>query len=320
MNYPKVSIMLPTYNAAAFIADCINSILDQEYPNIQIVVSDDASTDGTVAILKGFKSKFDSKILLNLNKENLGISKNCNLALNLCEGEYVCFFAGDDLMLPGKLKKQVECLESDIEAAFCYHSVEIFDSESNAVLEVTENNRTIFSFFDIIERGGLPGANSVMARKNAIPSSGYSEEIPSVSDWLFFIELGLRGKILFVDSVLARYRKHLGGCSNKADLLLDETLETLDLIGRRFDWNYKILKSCEIARKRYLLGTVARLIRAGDSAELARINASYIKSASVIIYMSVEIYRRFGFAKLGIGEYVFQFMKFVKDNVIKGKG
>lgn len=308
----KVSVMVPTYNAQAFISECLESILIQDYPNIEVVISDDSSTDATVVVLERYKELYPDKIVLNVNSINLGITKNCNTAIRLCHGEYVCFFAGDDVMLPGKISRQVAELESDDDASLCYHQVETFNNEDNRILEVTELHRTIFSFIDIIERGGLPGANSIMTRRDHIPPGGYNEKIPAVSDWLFFIELALRGRILFIPEILARYRKHGEGCSAKADYLVGETLETVDIISRRFAENPKIVSSSRKAKRRYLLGSVARLIKGNNAQQLSYINDTFVRGVSLPIYIVIFLYIRCGLIKLGFGGHIFTIIKSLK--------
>lgn len=305
----KVSIMLPVYNAENFICECLDSILNQDYQNIEIVVSDDASTDRTVEVINEMYSRFLDRIIINVNPENIGISKNCNLALSRCDGDYVCLFAGDDVMMPGKISEQVALLEADPEASLCYHRVEIFNHVDGFVLEVTEAERTIYSVFDIIEKGGLPGANSVMVRRDAIPGVGYNENIASVSDWLFFIEVALRGKIIFSEMILARYRKHGSGCSSKADFLIGETLETVDFISRRFNNNPKVSNSCKKAKIRYLMGSIARLIASKNKAQLMLINEGYIKDVSRFIYYVVDLYCRLGLINTSFGLRLFNIGK-----------
>lgn len=286
---PKVSIMVPVYNAHSFIKECIESILNQSYSNIELVVSDDCSTDGTQDILRNYIK--DERIKLFFNKKNLGVTHNCNQALSACTGKYVCFFAGDDLMLPGKIAAQVELMESNSQASMVYHRVNVFNSRTNKTYYDTEvRQRTIYSFFDILEKGGLPGANSVMARRDCIPSTFYNIYIASVSDWMMFIELSLRGEILFLDKIYARYRKHEGGVSSQADVLLDETLETLKIIEKRFGGNSKISSSCARGRRRYLFGSLYRAIYFGNGLLIAdlvkrfKTNKNYLISICIYIY------------------------------------
>lgn len=301
----KVSIMLPTYNHEIFIEDCLVSILKQDYEDLEIVVSDDASTDNTIEIVKKIATSYPGKIIISENSINIGITKNCNKALQKCTGEYICLFAGDDIMLPGKIAEQVQLLNNDHEAAICYHRVEVFSSSDNQRLYETEHNRSIYSAFDLIKKAGLPGANSAMVRRKCIPAGGYDERIGSVSDWLFFIEIALRGKIIFSNKILARYRKHEAGCSAKADSLLDETLETVNILERRFNGDRHIMRVCKQAKVRYLLGTVARLVLSRNPQKLVQINTEIIRNVSMTLYYIVLFYCNSGLINTRFGSFIY---------------
>lgn len=289
ISFPKVSVMIPVYNASEFIIECLESILSQDYKNIELVVSDDCSTDGTQDILKNYAG--NEKVKLYLNERNLGVTTNCNQALRECTGEYICFFAGDDVMLPYKISSQVQLMESDSDASMCYHQVDVFDSESNNTLYKTESGgRTIFSFFDILEKGGLPGINSIMARKDCIPPNLYDTRFPVVSDWLFMTEIALRGKILFIDEVYTKYRKHIGGASMKADNLLDETLWTLDYISNRYNGNSQIGVVCRKSRVRHLLGSLYRSLVKRDKKLISELIGRFYRNKNFFICVLVFIY------------------------------
>ncbi|MBA8666298.1 glycosyltransferase [Holosporaceae bacterium 'Namur'] len=219
-SYPKVSVFVPTYNHEQFIADCLDSILAQNYSNLEIVCGDDASNDGTPEILKNYKERYPKVIKIFLNKTNLGVTKNCNNLLAQCEGKYIALFAGDDLMLPGKLKKQVELLEHTPNCVLCYHNLDVFDSLTNKTLYYY-NNSTVKPYEGkadlLLKHQVFTGPPSIMIRSSAIPQGGYNEEISTVSDWLFFIEVANKGEIRYINETLARYRRHKGSItySNK---------------------------------------------------------------------------------------------------------
>jgi glycosyltransferase involved in cell wall biosynthesis len=286
---PKVSVMIPVYNAKEFIADCLDSILSQDYQNLELVVSDDFSTDGTQNILKKYAG--DERIKLLLNDRNLGITDNCNQALSYCTGEYVSFFAGDDVMLPNKITSQVTMLEKHQEASMCYHRVNVFDSDSGKTLYDTESHgQTIYSFLDIIEKGGLPGINSVIARRECLPPNLYNNNFSVVSDWLFMLEIALRGKIIFIDQIYTRYRKHLEGASMKANNLLDETLLTLNYMDDRFNGNLKVSSSCNKSRRRVLLGALFRALNTRDKKLVTDLIGRFFDNRNYIISMVTYIY------------------------------
>ena len=102
-NSPVVSILILTYNSSEFIRESLDSVIAQEYLNLQIIVSDDASSDGTQDILHEYLSNNPKIFTVNLNEKNIGITRNANIALSLCRGSFVAFHAGDDVMLPGKI-------------------------------------------------------------------------------------------------------------------------------------------------------------------------------------------------------------------------
>ena len=89
-NYsPKVSVMIVTYNQENLIGETIESVISQDYPNLEIVVADDASVDGTQSVIKAYQEKYPLQIKPVLNPVNLGITGNCNAALAACTGELV---------------------------------------------------------------------------------------------------------------------------------------------------------------------------------------------------------------------------------------
>ena len=133
-NLPVVSVAIITYNQKEYLKECIESVLEQDYKNIEIVIADDCSTDGTQDMLKEYDKQYPNKFVLKLSEKNQGITPNSNLAHFACSGDYIAWMGGDDLMLPGKIKKQVEYMESNPNCTICYHNLDVFQSETNETL------------------------------------------------------------------------------------------------------------------------------------------------------------------------------------------
>ena len=209
---PRVSVLILTYNAEEFIRSSIDSVLEQNFSSLQIVVSDDRSSDGTCDILREYAHRYPEIFVINLNEKNMGITANSNIALSLCEGEFVAFHAGDDLMLPGKLKKQVDYFDQHPDCVLCYHNLELFDSDSGRALGLYNNARNparTGSARELIRHGCFVGGNSVMVRSSALPANGYNMIFPVASDWQLWIATTVGGgRIGYLDEVLARYRRH----------------------------------------------------------------------------------------------------------------
>lgn len=127
-SYPLVSVAIITYNQKEYLRECIESILLQNYPNLQIVVADDCSSDGTQDLLLRYSQQYPNVFTLKLSEKNLGITANSNLAHFACRGKYIFWMGGDDLMLPGKIAKQVEYMENNPDCTLCYHNLDVFDS------------------------------------------------------------------------------------------------------------------------------------------------------------------------------------------------
>jgi len=208
-----VSVAVITYNQKAFLEECLNSILEQSFKNYEIVISDDGSSDGTPEMLVELEKKFPKKVKLVLNNKNEGITKNCNKVLKICSGKYIAWMGGDDLMLPGKLEKQVAFMEANPDCSICYHNLDVFDSETNRTIKTFNDSTNSFQgdVRQIIRHGTFNGACSTMVRRDCVPKCGFNELLPVASDWLFWVECTLRGGlILYIDEILGRYRRHTG--------------------------------------------------------------------------------------------------------------
>jgi glycosyltransferase involved in cell wall biosynthesis len=202
-NYPLVSVVVITYNQKVFLKECIDSILIQDYKNLEIVVADDGSTDGSQKMLNNFKKNFPNLFVLRLSNKNQGITINSNAAHFACSGKYIFVMGGDDLMLPNKISKQVEFMENNPNCSVCYHNLDVFDSSTN-----NSNNYEGY-LSDVVSFSVFNGACSTVFRRDKTPVHGYDERLPIVSDWLYTMQtLGNGGKIMYIDEVLGKYRKH----------------------------------------------------------------------------------------------------------------
>jgi glycosyltransferase involved in cell wall biosynthesis len=107
---PRVSVVMPSFNHADFVGEAVQSVLDQSFQDFEIVITDDASTDQSVEVIRAFR---DSRIRLELSKVNRGGVNALNSAILRSTGEFVCYLASDDFFLPGKLSRQVAYLDSN---------------------------------------------------------------------------------------------------------------------------------------------------------------------------------------------------------------
>lgn len=281
-NYcPKVSVMIVSYNQEDLIGETIESIVSQGYENLEVVVADDASTDNTRDVIRGYQARFPSIIKPVFNPVNLGVTGNSNAAFQACTGELLAVMGGDDLFLPGKIKAQVALFE-DPEVSLSYHPVEVFVHQTGEVLFVTNTTEKerINDAYDMIAKCGIPGASSLMVRRSSCPEYGFDPSFPVVSDWLFSIEVALRGKVKELAGVYGKYRKHGLGASERTFELLDESLRTIDVIGKRFPADEKIKAACHKGRQRYLLGELFRQVVKKNSGKIKALERYFLVEAS----------------------------------------
>jgi len=210
MTQPLVSIGVVTYNHEAFIAECLDSIRAQDYPNLKVYVSDDASKDGTVAAVEAYMEAHPGFIThFYKQPQNLGISQHCNFLLDRLEGDYVQTFSGDDLMMPHKISAQVRELEKNPEAVFCFANMEWFWSDSGK--KICNHFGWLQSpstdLKKIIADCTLP-TPSLLLRRSLLGETRYREDLKYVNDFYFIVELMQKALVVYLPEVIVRYRKH----------------------------------------------------------------------------------------------------------------
>jgi glycosyltransferase involved in cell wall biosynthesis len=262
-NLPLISVAIITYNQKEFLRECLDSVLIQEYPNVEVIIADDASDDGTREMLYEYEMRYPRTIVLKLAEFNQGITDNSNAAHFACSGKYVAWMGGDDVMLPGKLKKQVEFMESDPECTICYHDLDVFDSVTNRTLyHFSEKNAPKEGGVEVsVKYGCFNGACSTMVRRDRTPEKGYNRELPVASDWFYWVEtLSSGGNIKYIDEVLGRYRRHGDNVTNKSMIIGRNTIDHLNscnLILAKHPQYFKELLYCSsmiIRGERHILG------------------------------------------------------------------
>src|SRR5438445_1399149 len=275
MKPPLVSVCFITYNHVEFVGQALSSAIGQEYENLEVIVADDGSSDGTGDVVERFAKDFPERVLLLPRKPNQGIGgivDNYNRALMACRGKYVAFLEGDDVFLPGKVAKQVEWLEGDERRVLCGHDVEVFNSVKNKPLylmsEVCRMRRGRGA--DLVVRHNVPFSTvSTMVRATAIPTGGFDERLRIVLDWKFWIDcLASGGHFGYVAGVLARYRRHRTNITKfHFQTRQDDEFVTLALVESRYP---HLVASCRYSRARVLYTSGVGFLRRGERS-LARI-------------------------------------------------
>lgn len=189
-NGPLVSVVLPCYNHERFVAEAIESVINQSYKNIEFIIGDDASTDGTVEVIRKY-SQFYSKEVYNT--ENTGI-----LDETLCEyasGKYIALMHSDDIWDLDKLAIQVDYMENNPECGACFTWCDYVDLDLNPLLDYTfiKRNRTREEWMEYFWTRGnaLCNPSSLVRNKLAFKHGQFgfeNRQLPDLFKWVNFVE------------------------------------------------------------------------------------------------------------------------------------
>ncbi|MCW7754905.1 glycosyltransferase [Desulfobotulus sp. H1] len=243
-DQPLVSIAIITYNQKKYLRKCIESVLVQDYPNMEIVVADDCSTDGTQDMLRKYNEQYPGKFVLKLAEKNLGITGNSNVALFACSGKYIALTGGDDVFLPGKISKQVSIMEGCPEVSLCGTYTKLIDSSSSEIAirkDLKKRSNPFYSLCELLESANsLIPVVSYIFRSKDIPKNGFDYRLPVASDSLFYYHIGSKGKIYVLPDILTCYRIHESHAKNKG--YVDDSFVSLALAEFFFPHCYKEIK------------------------------------------------------------------------------
>ena len=209
----RISVIIPVYNAEAFLEDMVESLLSQEWQNLQILLSDDGSTDGSLPIMRALAER-DSRITV-VTGENTGVSSARNRALRLADGEYLCFADSDDLLEPGYLSALTVALEeSGTDMACCGFTRYYVRSGKTDGLPTTDHERKVVDRDGMVQLMLRPdGYTTVMwnklFRREALSTEEgqllqFDESLHIVEDGEYILRSSVRSAVFFPDR-LYRY-------------------------------------------------------------------------------------------------------------------
>jgi glycosyltransferase involved in cell wall biosynthesis len=206
---PLISVVMCTYNGSLFLREQIDSILAQTYPNIELVISDDASTDNTVAILNEYSS--DPRVRIYTTEKNRGYMNNFVHAFSLTKGAYISLSDQDDIWLPHKVETLYKAIGHKM---LSYSNSLMIDEHGNCLNKKLSDTSIMYTGDD--SRGFIFWStiwgHTILIRKELLE---YSLPIPSNTPhdiWLGFRACTLGG-IVYVDEVLTHYRRHSNNVS-----------------------------------------------------------------------------------------------------------
>ncbi len=250
MENPLVTVIIPSYNHATYIGAAIDSVIHQTYQNIQLIVIDDGSGDGSVELIARLAAQHGFHFEA---QANIGLSRTLNKALGLAQGQYICTFGSDDIMLLDKIEKQVRFMEQHPHIAACGGNQLVIDSDGIVVAKRQAFRRyTELDFDDLfVDRKPVIPASSAMIRKSVIDAEGGYDPDIKLEDLYLWLKLTSKGyKIACLNDVLIYYRKHASNSYKNIAYMLDSMLKIYAL--------YQKHPKYEMVLNRYLISAFLR--------------------------------------------------------------
>lgn len=231
MSVPKVSVVIPTFNRCELVQLAIDSVLSQTFQDLEIIVVDDGSTDGTDQALQ----KYGSQIKY-VFQDNAGESVAREQGVALSSGEYIAFLDSDDIWLPEKLARQIDVLITHPRVGFVYCWAYMIDSRGSHLPRPPLGyglNPSVMTLGQLLENNYIvaPGSSLVIRREVYDAAHGYDQMIQFAEDWDLCLRLAVRHEFACVAIPLVEVRLHTRGWLQKRDNLermLDDHLRIID--------------------------------------------------------------------------------------------
>jgi glycosyltransferase involved in cell wall biosynthesis len=204
---PMISVLMPVYNAKRYVAEAIESILDQTFRDFEFLIVDDGSTDGSLEIIKRYGRK-DSRIQW-LAGDNAGYVVRLNSMIQWAKGDLIARMDADDVALPDRFARQVDFLRSHPEVDVVGGAQEHIDSKGYP-LHVHYDPQGHEEISELAMSGACPinHPSVIMRRKALLAAGGYEVEMMPSEDLDLWLRMGERGRLANLPDVITRYRLH----------------------------------------------------------------------------------------------------------------
>jgi len=269
----KVSVIIPIYNSEKFLSEAIESVLNQSYTDLEIIVIDDGSTDDSLKILE----KYSDKITI-LSQTNEGLASALNLGIKKMNGHWFKWFSPDDILYPEAIEILVNEVTILPKNTIVYSNWELIDEKNNELRSFSESNYNKLGNFEFNVR--LLDGQQINVNTTLIPSNLFREDCifrtlddTTAIDYDFFLRAGILHGINFylIEKTLLKYRVHSQQLSHKG---IAKTLSYLSEVR-----NQVLSQTDESTRKKYLNSLDEYKKKKSFSAKTKEIGLKFVTSA-----------------------------------------
>lgn len=211
MRLPLVTVFIPVFNCEKYICECLDSIVNQTYKNLDILIIDDGSTDKTVQIIESYK---DKRIRLIKNNKNKGIPYTRNLGIKESRGKYIALMDADDISNNNRIEKQVNFLESNLNVDVVTSNYRMFNDKISKKVILNKNIEEIkISLIFLCSLCNPSSMIRVDSMKNL--NINYNKNCFIAQDYELWTQFARKGNIFNLEDVLLNYRTDHGNITSK---------------------------------------------------------------------------------------------------------
>ncbi|HZS07218.1 MAG TPA: glycosyltransferase [Blastocatellia bacterium] len=223
VSCPLVSVLVTVYNQGQYVRECLVSIVNNSYPNLEIIIVDDASQDDSDTVIRDWIRDYSDEDVIYLRHErNVGLASSLNEAIRAAHGGILCLIAGDDLLLPNGIADRVDYLIQNPDKLLVFADCHVINESGRQIHEsAIEGLYRKFGMrkallaidelipFSIFHHWAICGPMT-MCRSEAFAVAGPYDDRLMVDDWDLYLRVAVAGKVGFCDRYVGKYRLHHG--------------------------------------------------------------------------------------------------------------
>ncbi|WP_407276070.1 glycosyltransferase family 2 protein [Halothiobacillus sp. DCM-1] len=206
----KVSVIIPTFNRSAVIAESINSVLEQSFKELELIIVDDGSSDNTEDIINKIN---DKRVVYIRNEQNKGAAESRNIGIWKASAEIIAFQDSDDIWLRDKLKKSMLALGDNPDAIGVFSSFIQLDPKGKNFTRKGFDSKGKNQHDEILYKNFIGTPCAVVRKKYLLEVGGFDENLPALEDWDLFIRLTKLGRMAYIPESMVVTRKSRGSLS-----------------------------------------------------------------------------------------------------------
>ena len=218
MHRYSVAVIIPCYNSSKYIQKTIESVLNQDYENLEIIAIDDGSTDETKKILESYVPKI--RVLSHPNNANLGQAASSNLGITETKSDLIAFLDSDDIWYPNKVKEQVKIFQKCSDVGLVYTNGYVIDESDNILYKLLPDDFQEENIHgEILLKCYIRTPSTVMVKREELKKIGlFKPYLRNGQDHDMWIRMSEVARFYYIPNILAAYRKHPGQISSRRAL------------------------------------------------------------------------------------------------------